>query len=59
MPKPEYRVETFRSTEEFQEFLAKLDADWRLHSFVNGSVYNIIAVFWTPVLPVIVQGTGA
>jgi hypothetical protein len=43
--KTEYLARTFRSVEEFHEYLSVLPDGWELHSFCPGVVQMIIAVF--------------
>lgn len=42
----EYRVETYKSPEEFQQALNALTPGWELHSWAQGQVAWAIAVFW-------------
>jgi hypothetical protein len=50
--KTQYAVQTFRSVEEFETYLAELTDSWELHSFCPGVVQMIIAVFRKP-LPLV------
>lgn len=60
MFKPEYRVQTYRSTEEFETALrTELNEGWQLHSFCPGAVQMIIAVYWTVPPPFVVASVPA
>lgn len=54
--KPEYRVETYKSAEEFQEALMGLNDGWQLHSFAPGVVVWAVAVYWKREAPIAVDG---
>jgi hypothetical protein len=41
----EYSVKTFKSADEFQEYLSSLAEGWQLHSFAPGVVQWAVAVF--------------
>lgn len=57
--KIEYRVETFKSAEEFQEHLNNLADGWELHSFAPGVVQWAVAVLWKPLPPLMVTHVPA